>query len=161
MNSLKRILLSLLILNIPLSIGQAMQAQETQIVLTDDLFEAIHTIDLISLNIALAEGANIDTVDSNGKTPLIHASKIGNPRILRIVLAHNPDIDKQDHKGFTALMTAAQYGQKLVVEELLQHGADPELKNHQGYTSAELAMMKGHPSVVALLRMDKPVSSAS
>lgn len=161
MNSLTRILLSLFIFIFPFSIGQAMQSHETNIVLTDDLFEAINTIDILSLNVALADGANIDTVDSNGKTPLIHAAKIGNPRILKIILAHNPRINEQDNTGNTALMIASQYGQKHVVEQLLQYGADPDLKNKQGHTSADLAVMNGHPSIANLLCADKPVSSTS
>jgi len=105
MNSLTRILLSLFLLIFPVTIGQAMQTQEPEFVLTDDLFEAISTIDIISLNIALASGADIDTVDANGKTPLMLASKIGNPRILKIILAHEPELDKQDNKGETCSRT--------------------------------------------------------
>jgi len=50
-----------------------------EVTLAADLFESIRSIDIVSLNIHLAEGANVDTVDNEGNTPLMLAAKIGNP----------------------------------------------------------------------------------
>lgn len=117
----------------------------------DDLIEAVKTIDLVSLNVLLSEGADIDTVDAEGNTPLMIASKIGNPRMLRIILVHNPDINAVNSNGETALMIAAENGQYSVVQQLLDRGADVYAKNKEGLTPLDLATRFGHRQIVDVL----------
>src|SRR5690625_6707138 len=85
-------------------------AESEEVVLTSDLNTAIRQIDILSVNLHLAEGAYVDSVDVNGNTPLMVASRIGNPRIVRILLAHDPSIHAKNMKGETALMIAAANG---------------------------------------------------
>lgn len=118
---------------------------------SENLIEAVSNIDLISLNVLLSEGANIDTVDQNGNTPLMIAAKIGNPRIVRILLAHDPDIEKKNSEGNTALMIAAEHGQTFVVEQLIGKGASLNVKNRKGFTPMEIARRNGHAAVVNVL----------
>lgn len=132
--------------------------QQTTSNLTDNLIDAVSNIDLISLNVLLSEGANIDTVDQNGNTPLMIAAKIGNPRIVKILLAHNPDLNKKNSAGNTALMIASEHGQIFVVEQLIAKGADLNTKNVMGFTSLEIAKRNGHASVVDLLRSKNDVA---
>lgn len=117
----------------------------------DNLIDAVSNIDLISLNVLLSEGASIDTVDQDGNTPLMIASKIGNPRIVKILLAHNPDVNKKNNSGNTALMIASEHGQAFVVEQLIVKGADPNAKNAMGFTSLEIAKRNGHAAIIDLL----------
>lgn len=121
---------------------------------SDNLIEAVSNIDLISLNVLLSEGANIDTVDQNGNTPLMIAAKIGNIRMVRILLAHSPDIDKRNEDGNTALMVAAEYGQSVVAEHLIANGASINAENAIGYSPLEIAKRNGHAAVVDLLRTE-------
>ena len=125
-------------------------ATETKV--ADDLIEAVQTIDLVSLNVLLSEGAAIDTVDTEGNTPLMLASRIGNPRMLRIILVHNPDIHVRNNNGETALMIAAENGQLSVVEQLLSKGADMHGKNNAGLTPLDLATRFGHRQVINMLK---------
>ncbi len=118
---------------------------------TDGLIEAVKTIDLISLNVLLSEGADIDTVDAEGNTPLMIASKIGNPRMLRIILVHNPDVNAVNNIGETALMIAAENGQYSVVQQLIENGADVNAKNHAGLTALGLSIRFGHREITNLL----------
>ncbi|MGF1671308.1 MAG: ankyrin repeat domain-containing protein [Balneolaceae bacterium] len=119
-------------------------------VIADNLFEAIQNIDIVSLNILLADGADVDTMNHNGETPLMAASKIGNMRMLNILLMHNPDVNKRNNNGQTALMIASENGQLFVAERLLQKGADASLKNNKGETAKDLALKNGHKSLLDL-----------
>ena len=126
---------------------------------SDNLIEAVNNIDLISLNVLLSGGASIDTVDQNGNTPLMIASKIGNIRMVRILLAHNPDIDKKNNQGNTALMVASEYGQSVVAEHLIANGANPNAKNDAGYSPLEIAKRNGHAAVIDVIgtRYENPL----
>lgn len=144
----KLVLSSVLLLTLVAGTAQA----NTTDVVKDNILEAIQNIDIVSLNVLLAEGADINAVDEKGNTALMLASKIGNPRMVKIILAHNPDINKQSNAGYTALMIASEQGQTHIVEELLKHGADSTLKNVNGFTAAELAIRNGQPDTADLLK---------
>lgn len=120
--------------------------------IASNLTEAVENIDMISLNILLAEGANIDMADANGNTPLMIAARIGNPRMVNILLAHNPDLTRKNSDGNSALMIASEHGQTFVVEQLLAMGANMHDKNLKGFAPLEIAKRNGHASVVNLLR---------
>lgn len=126
------------------------QSSATDVV-KDNILEAIQNIDIVSLNVLLAEGADINEVDEKGNTALMLASKIGNPRMVKIILAHNPNLDLQNDRGYTALMIASEQGQVHIVEQLLKHGADPTLKNVEDRTAAELAIRNGQPQAADLV----------
>ena len=96
--------------------GAASDSNEFEI--SESLIQAVESIDIISLNVLLSEGAQVDTVDEDGNTPLMLAAKIGNPRMVKILLAHQPELDRTNNLGFTALMIAAEQGQIFIVEKL-------------------------------------------
>lgn len=123
-----------------------------EITLATDLFESIRNIDIVSLNIHLAEGANVDTVDTEGNTPLMLAAKVGNPRMARILLAHQPNINAKNLKGETALMIAAENGQYYIARQLIVRGANTLERNSNGLTAEEIAVRNGQPLIVDLLK---------
>jgi ankyrin repeat protein len=119
---------------------------------SNNIIDAVNNIDIVSLNILLAGGADIETTDENGNTPLMLASKIGNLRMVRIIMAHSPDIDTRNKMSETALMIAAEHGQTEIVAILMQNGASIFAQNQSGFTPAELAKRNGHSQIVNLLR---------
>lgn len=160
MKTLITITLSLLITSLSFAVSPQKQGQiHPGTEPSDNLIEAVSNIDLISLNVLLAEGANIDTVDHNGNTPLMISAKIGNPRILNILLAHNPDLNQKNNDGNTALMIAAEHGQLFIAEKLIDRGADLYSKNADGFTPLEIAKRNGHAAILDLLRSktEKPL----
>lgn len=128
--------------------------------LTDNIFEAIQEIDIVSLNVHLAEGADINAADKNGNTPLMLAAKVGNPRMVKIILAHQPNINAKNNNGYTALMIASEQGQTFIVEQLLNKGAEISVVNNDGLTAAHLALRFGQPQIYNLLDSNtaKPVT---
>lgn len=132
----------------------------TDVVVASSLFEAIHNIDIVSLNVLLAEGAEVDTVDADGNTPLMIAAKIGNPRMMKIILAHEPDVNRKNNQGLTALMIASENGQLHIAEQLMNNGADIAAKNPQGLTAEQIALRNGHPQIRNLIESRPEYTSA-
>ena len=127
-----------------LMVGSAGAANDTnEIVVSENIIQAVQEIDIVSLNVLLAEGAEVDTVDEEGNTPLMLAAKIGNPRMVKILLAHQPEINRVNFNGYTALMIASEQGQIHIVEKLLEQGASAGLTNLSGLTAADLALIRG------------------
>ncbi len=124
----------------------------TDIKIAENLIEAIKDIDIVSMNVHLAEGADVDTVDQAGNTPLMLASKIGNPRMVRILLAHYPELNNKNNQGYTALMIASENGQHFIAEQLISKGADIHATNNKGLNALELATRNGHPSIIELFK---------
>lgn len=118
----------------------------------DDIFTAIRSIDYTSINVLLSDGTDVDTVDQNGNTPLMVASKVGNSRIIDIILSHDPNINKQNKKGRTALMIAAEAGLVDVVKQLTNQGADVSISDNEGNTALTLASKFGHKKIVDFLK---------
>ncbi|UPL00291.1 hypothetical protein LCI18_011225 [Fusarium solani-melongenae] len=76
-------------------------------------------------------GANIESEDENGRTPLLQASEAGHLAVLQMLLDFQVDIDRRDWLGLTAdqegrivLSWAARNRHKTVVWFLLEHEAD-------------------------------------
>jgi ankyrin repeat protein len=134
------------------TISKAKNAYQESTELSGSVIEAVKNIDYLSLNIHLSDGAAIDTVDSNGNTPLMIASKIGNMRLVEVILAHNPNLDAKNNKGETALMIAAKTGQYYVVKKLIDTGANKYLHNPDGLLPADLAKRYGHSETFKILR---------
>jgi len=150
MKTITSIVLSAFLFAIPFQTSGATTDKNTFEV-SDNIFEAVKNIDITSLNILLSGGADVDSVNQGGETPLMIASEIGNMRMLNILLVHNPDVNMKNQNGMTALMIAAENGQLFVVDRLVQEGAKTDIKNNRGETAVELAAKNGHKEVLELL----------
>lgn len=159
---MKSIILTLLAISFatfaPLNAMQTKHITNTDFVVAENLIEAVNNIDIISLNVLLAEGAAVDTVDDAGNSPLMLATKIGNPRMVEIILAHNPEVNRRNKNGDTALMIASGSGILSIVKDLKDHGADAELRNSNGFTSSQIALRNGHASTAELLSGNKSIT---
>lgn len=142
----------------PLKAMQADNSNNNDFIVAENLIEAVNDIDFISINVLLAEGAAVDTVDQAGNSPLMLAAKIGNPRMIEIILAHNPDVNRRNDNGETALMIASANGILSIVKDLKENGANPELRNNDGFTSSQIAIRNGHASVAKFLSQSEVVT---
>ncbi|MEX0904461.1 MAG: ankyrin repeat domain-containing protein [Balneolaceae bacterium] len=140
--------------------AQDADTTSTEFVLANSLFEAIHNIDIVSLNVLLAEGADVDSVDEAGNTPLMLASKIGNPRMMKILLAHNPNVNKRNNIGKSALMIASENGQLHIAEQLIEQGADVSAQSNDGLTAMQIALRNGHPKIMSLIENRSKLTTA-
>ncbi len=117
----------------------------------------------------LAPLADLDAVDSRGRTALIcavqpaQAGEKPQHRILAIVqtlLNQGADPDLQDADGETALMGAVRSGNREAVAVLIRAGANRSLANHSAQTALDLAVQRGDTALVSLLE-DAQESSGS
>ncbi|CAN6180082.1 unnamed protein product, partial [Urochloa humidicola] len=97
-----------------------------------------------------AQGADLESTDSLGKTPLMKASAHARPGMALVLIEMGANVNAYRRGSYraTALHHAADSGAKFVVELLITYGADPYIRNDYGETSLELARRKGHMHVV-------------
>ncbi|XP_027201791.2 uncharacterized protein LOC113795768 [Dermatophagoides pteronyssinus] len=88
----------------------------------------------------------VDSIDENGHTALIYASRNGNVNAVRRFIELNANVDYQEPFEFnTALHYAAQCGHTRTAELLINFGnANTKIKNKFGKTPFELAKDFGH-----------------
>lgn len=72
----------------------------------------------------LSRGADVDTQDSYGHTPLHEAVTEGNVDVVSTLIDHGADINVRSHSGWTPLHWAVWGRRKSVVRLLLSKGAD-------------------------------------
>ncbi len=73
---------------------------------------------------------NLDVIDSNGLTALMHATESDNVQIVRALLSSKKiDVDKKDKSGTTALSLAVELDNVSVVELLLKNNAKTDIQS--------------------------------
>lgn len=93
----------------------------------------------------LQQGADKDTVSSEGTTPLITAANHGRLDAVKTLLAVGADLNKgSTQDGCTALHVAVLHGYDTVVSTLLERGVDKDLMDDHGECPLSLAAGKGH-----------------
>ena len=88
---------------------------------------------------ALQLGADPNTRDRVGRTPLGWAARGGYTRVAAYLLDHGAAINALDGEGYTPLMWAARAGQFETVALLVSRGANPVVRNWQGQDALGLA----------------------
>ena len=99
----------------------------------------------------LYQGADINSKDKYGNTPLIWASLYGHLHVVRILIGRGSDVDLPNNDKSTALMKASQEGHLKIVNELLVTNAKVDLKNKKGWTSLMYASDKEQLDIVRIL----------
>lgn len=84
------------------------------------------------VKILLANKADVESIDSRGRTALILAANANRVPVVKELLDAKADLEKRTNDGHTALYAATLRGHVPVVELLLQHGANPNVKDNQG-----------------------------
>lgn len=87
------------------------------------------------------EGAHVNDVGHEGKTPLmIAAGKNSNPDVLRVLIERGARVNAVDKKGNTSLIYAAMQNENPdVLRFLIDNGADAAIKNNSGDTAFDYA----------------------
>jgi uncharacterized protein len=79
------------------------------------------------LEMLLKNGADVNSADWKGRTPLMAVAERPDLASLRSLIANDAKLDLRDNKGRTALMIAVEKLMEGVVSELLMAGADPNI----------------------------------
>lgn len=103
------------------------------------------------VKLLLDNGANIESKDLHGWTPLMHTVVAGRTRTLHLLLDRGADIKSLDKSGRSALQLAAETHHSDIVKVLLERGAIVDEKDLSGRTALLRAAECGSPHVVKLL----------
>ena len=108
------------------------------------------------LELMLANGADVESLDSYDGTGLIRAADRGHVRIVEKLLETETDVDHVNNLGWTALLEAIILGEgderhTEVVRLLVEGGADPNLPDGEGVTRLGHARANGYDEMAEIL----------
>ncbi len=87
------------------------------------LMDAAMMGDLKGVKGLLSKGADINTADSEGDSPLIRAAAMGHAEVVKLLVDRGADIHRKNKKGATALITGYLMGHQEVADFLMSKGA--------------------------------------
>ncbi len=105
------------------------------------------------LDLLLHYGADLESRDILGYTPVIWAAKEGHPLEVSLLLSKGAELESKDVQGYTSLSWAAENGHEAVVRLLLERGADASTTTNRGASPLYLASRNGHENVIRTLLM--------
>jgi len=138
------------------------------------LIKATKNCDISTVKALLANGANVNAKDIDGKTALMYASagvtvvkpdynqvgggiivtlKEGCIDVVKALLANGANVNAKDINGWMPLMIASTQtkGHSDIVKALLANGANVNAKTNKGDTALMIASGTGHVDVVKAL----------
>jgi ankyrin repeat protein len=115
----------------------------------DDLFDAVRAGDAGRVKALLQSGAEVNTRDDIGATPLLYAAGLPSLDCLRALLDGGADVNSSTTNGSTALMWAT--ADAAAVRLLLDRGALVNTKTKDGTTALVTAARRGNSAVMKSL----------
>ena len=104
-----------------------------------------------SCAILLEMGADINSPDIVGWTPLLCAAKAGNVGVAELLLERGVLTDHVDIDGNAALHAAAHFNQVETTRILMNYGASLQVLNKRGMTCLDVAMEAQNNEVVMVI----------
>lgn len=107
---------------------------EERYILDNQLIRAVKKNDIALVDSLLSNGANIESINYDGHTPLMIASHIGYEDLVSMLIKHNANINAlgNEDNDMSAIILAAKNGHTGIVKLLLSSGADIETKSRWG-----------------------------
>ena len=120
----------------------------------DQYLLAIFQNDLPTLTKLIESGADVESLDKSGRTPLTNAAIEDNIPFARLLLERGAKINAQDQLGWTPLHFSASGYQKEMTEFLLTNGAKIDVQDSYGTTPLFRAVFesRGRGEIIELLR---------
>jgi ankyrin repeat protein len=116
------------------------------------LMEAAKNNDLKMIEDLIKKGANVNSADDNGRTPLMYAAQAGSQQAVeRLVNNHHADVNAKDKNDQTALMKSAIMGKNDGVKFLLDHKAKIDEYDKFGRTALTYSARADHTDVLKTL----------
>jgi len=125
------------------------------------LMTAVEMHDIAGIRRALADGAELNVVDSFGWSALTRAASAGNLAICSELLSCGASPDGGDEGDLPPLISACLHGNYPTVELLLRYGADLNARTRGGGTALNIAASAGQLDIAcALIRAGADVNAA-
>jgi ankyrin repeat protein len=107
--------------------------------------------DVESVHILLAQGADADDPDQDGRTAVIEPAWRGYPRIVKSLIDNGANLNATDGTGKIAVMWAAINGHAPVIMNLLAAGAPLDERDKEGLSALMRAAWNGYADAVRAL----------
>lgn len=105
------------------------------------------------VELLIFHGADINTVDNEGNTPLILAAGWSNHiGIVNLLINAKVDVNKQNNEGDTALIMAALFGNLNILKLLIESNADISVKSNVGRDVFDRANISHNNEIMDLLK---------
>ena len=117
----------------------------------NDLLNAYENGDMGAVQYLLEHGANVNSMNQFGQTPLMLACMENRLTIVQLLLDNGSDIHAREESGATSLMLACKVGHCQVTQYLLKRGANVDIVDHDSRTPLFYAALGGHLNVVQCL----------
>lgn len=105
------------------------------------------------VSIFLDAGIDVNSVGSDGRTPLMTACRSGAYATVQLLLEKGADVNSVNSNGYTPLMHAcAHMNNSWIVQLLLEKGADINRVNNKGETALFIAIDNGYSELISILR---------
>ncbi|XP_063056524.1 CARD- and ANK-domain containing inflammasome adapter protein [Engraulis encrasicolus] len=116
------------------------------------LFRAVRR-NLGGIVTALVEGggADVNTRDGQGYTPLLLAAELGHAEAFKALVDKSANLQGRLSNSMTALHLAAQSGSASITQVLLEKGVPPNITGPRDQTPLHTAVLHDRPSLVGLL----------
>ncbi len=119
--------------------------------LNDRLLQAAEAGDVKSARRALSAGADINTRDGRGRTPVMAATHGNRVEIVRALLAAGADVNLRDDLQDNPFLYAGAEGLREILDLAIEVRADTRLTNRFGGTALIPAAERGHVEIIELL----------
>lgn len=107
--------------------------------LNERLMNAVKNNQREEVKFLLSAGADVNTKDVYGSTPLHFATNHARSHIMELLVEYGADVNAQDKNGVTKLMQVCSYGDIEMAGYLLEHGANPMITDLLGENSMDYA----------------------
>jgi len=119
--------------------------------LNDRLLKAAEEGDVVAIEQAIKEGANIDARDDINNTPLCNAAYHGHTNAIKALLKAGANVNVPGSTKYTALHTAAYHGHIDAIIALLDAGAKVDSRNEYKHTPLYEAIRYSQVSAAKIL----------
>jgi ankyrin repeat protein len=123
----------------------------------DQIGKAASRGDTTSVLELLEDGADIDELDPDGRTPVLLATRGNHVETVRALVEAGANVDIRDNRLDNPFLYAGAEGLLDVVRLMIDAGADPALTNRFGGTALIPASERGHVEVVRELLANSDV----
>lgn len=115
--------------------------------LNEQLILEIQRKDAYKVRQIVEQGADVNSVGLEGFTPLLHAARSGNSKIMEILLEHGADSRVKSKMGYTALLLAVDEMNIECIKALDRHGA-AMTDIWKGQNVLYLAIVRDHSAII-------------
>ncbi|MDF9428284.1 ankyrin repeat domain-containing protein [Cupriavidus gilardii] len=107
--------------------------------------------DAATVALLLKQGANVESRDDSGATPLLIATRHNHIEAARLLIDAGADVNARDRIQDSAYLYAGARGHNEILKMTLTHGADLKSTNRYGGTALIPAAERGHVETVRIL----------